>query len=58
MTKKRILGCLRVPPVEYHCSKYPLCKMLHIVVLYACLACLILVQCVINYVITVCYNNF
>jgi hypothetical protein len=20
MTKKRILGCLRVPPVEYHCS--------------------------------------
>jgi hypothetical protein len=19
MTKKRILGCLRVPPVEYHC---------------------------------------
>jgi hypothetical protein len=21
MTKKRILGCLRVPPVEYHCSR-------------------------------------
>jgi hypothetical protein len=21
MTTKRILGCLRVPPVEYHCSK-------------------------------------
>jgi hypothetical protein len=20
MTKKRILGCIRVPPVEYHCS--------------------------------------
>jgi hypothetical protein len=20
MTKKRILGCLRVPPVEYHCN--------------------------------------
>jgi hypothetical protein len=21
MTKKRILGCLRVPPVEYHCFR-------------------------------------
>jgi hypothetical protein len=21
MTKKRILGCIRVPPVEYHCYK-------------------------------------
>jgi hypothetical protein len=21
MTEKRILGCLRVPPVEYHCSR-------------------------------------
>jgi hypothetical protein len=27
MTKKRILGCLRVPPVEYHCSG--ICYTMH-----------------------------
>jgi hypothetical protein len=27
MTKKRILGCLRVPPVEYHCSRALVLKL-------------------------------
>jgi hypothetical protein len=30
MTKKRILGCFRVPPVEYHCSKPVFLKLLAI----------------------------